>query len=53
MGRCVSGITVKGLVDLIRQDGVISDKVLVLVGTNDILHAAKLTNLVSLQVITN
>jgi len=53
MGRCVSGITVKGLVDLIRQDGVVSDKVLVLVSTNDILHAAKLTNLVSLQVITN
>ena len=53
LGLCISGITVKGLVDVIRRDGAQSCKVLVLVGTNDILHAAKLTNAVSFKAIYN
>jgi len=41
VGLCVSGLTVKGLVKLVERDGLSSDKVVALIGTNDILQAAK------------
>jgi len=40
VGLCVSAQTVKGLTKLVQQHGV-QDKVIVLIGTNDILQAAR------------
>jgi len=47
IGLCVSGQTVKGLVKLVKHHGLSSDKVVVLIGTNDILQAARTPSPVS------
>ena len=47
IGFCVSGLTVKGLVSLVKHHGLSSDKVVVLIGTNDILQAARTPSPVS------